>query len=135
MPDVRNCKRCGKLYNYIGGIPICLDCKKADEVDFKRVKEYLYDHPGASMIDVSNILEISMQRIKAYLKEGRLEIVGDDGNMILECESCGRSIRTGRFCEDCAAGLTNDMKDTMQKMKVDDSSKKPKGMRYLHKEK
>ena len=24
--DVRNCKQCSKLFNYIGGAPICPEC-------------------------------------------------------------------------------------------------------------
>jgi len=65
MPDIRNCKRCGRLFNYIGGRPICQDCKKQDEEEFKRVKEYLYEHPKASIIEVSNALDISVQKIRA----------------------------------------------------------------------
>jgi hypothetical protein len=40
MSNVRNCRRCGKLYNYIGGAPICSSCREKDEEDFKRVKVY-----------------------------------------------------------------------------------------------
>jgi len=68
-----------KTFNYIGGRPICQDCKKQDEEEFKRVKEYLYEHPKASIIEVSNALDISVQKIKSYLREGRLEIVGTEG--------------------------------------------------------
>ena len=28
MPDVRNCRKCGKIFNYIGGAPICPACRK-----------------------------------------------------------------------------------------------------------
>ncbi len=138
MPDVRNCRRCGKIYNHIGGSPICQECRQADEVDFKRVKEYLYENPGASIVQVSKELEISVLRIKGYLKEGRLEIVGDGGNMLLECESCGKSIKTGRFCNDCAKGLTSNIKSTVQEMAAKNTSngvadKRNQGMRYLNK--
>lgn len=111
MPDVRNCRKCGKIYNYIGGPPICPVCKQADEVDFQRVKEYLYEYPGATMTQVSTELDISIEKIKRFLKEGRLEITGEEGNLILECENCGKSINSGRFCEACerelAAGFRN----------------------------
>lgn len=137
MPDVRNCKRCGKIYNYIGGVPLCHDCKKQDEDDFKRVKNYLYDNPMASIVDVSRELEISVQRIKNYLKQGRLEIIGGDGNMILECELCGRSIRTGRFCEECTNALSKDIKSTADEIRSPTSqstgTRASGGMRYLHK--
>lgn len=139
MPDVRNCRRCGRLFNYIGGRPICHDCKKQDEKEFKRVKEYLYDHPKASIIDVSNALEISVQKIKSYLREGRLEIVGGEGNLVLECEKCGKSINTGRFCEQCSRELSEGFKSTADEMNKsvsgDIDKKKPagKGMKYLNK--
>lgn len=137
MPDIRNCRRCNKIFNYLGGLPICLDCKQEDEANFKRVKEYLYEHPGASLYDVSKELEISVQQIKTYLKEGRLEIVGEGGNMFLECEKCGKSIPTGRFCKDCTNEVTSDIKSVVGQMSNpggnESSEKKARGMRYLTK--
>lgn len=139
MPDVRNCRRCGKIYNYIGGTPICPVCRELDEANFKRVKEYLYKNPGATLSEVSTVLEISVERIRSYLKEGRLEIVGDEGNLVLECESCGKAIRTGRFCDECSRELARDMQSTASQMSSgisspNDASKRSVGMRYLNKE-
>ena len=86
MPDVRNCKRCGRIYNYLGGIPICPICKDEDEKDFQRVKKYLYENPKATMSEVASNLEISIEKIKRFLKKDwklleMMLIVG------LECES------------------------------------------------
>jgi len=116
-----------------------LDCKKQDEINFKRVKEYLYEHPGASLHEVSKELEISVQQIKMYLKEGRLEIVGENGNMFLECEKCGKSITTGRFCKECANEVTSDIKSVVSQMSSSAGSneaklKRERGMRYLTKD-
>jgi flagellar operon protein (TIGR03826 family) len=139
MPDVRNCKRCGHIFNYIGGMPICPTCKGMDEEDFKRVKAYLWDNPGATLSEVSSVLEISVEKIKAFLKEGRLEIIGDaEGNMILECEKCGKSIKSGRLCDECTKGLTNELRYTASQMSSEvsgaEKSKKAVGMRYLNKD-
>ncbi len=141
MPDVRNCRRCGRIYNYIGGIPICSTCKEQDEEDFKRVKQYLYDNPGASLTEVSTVLEISVEKIRIYLKDGRLEIINNEGNMILECESCGRAIKTGRFCDSCIQGLHKDLKQVASQMsssvsRTQNTEKKSSGvgMRYLNKD-
>jgi len=144
MPDVRNCRRCGKIFNYISGPPICSECKQEDEANFRKVKEYLYDHPKASLFEVSRELEISVKQIKAYLKEGRLEIVGEGGNMFLECERCGKAISTGRLCNQCSNEVTNDIKSTAKQMSAATSTststsedeiarKRANGMRYLHK--
>lgn len=135
MPDVRNCRRCGKVYNYIGGPPICPSCRDADEADFKRVKEYLYKNPGASLSQVSSELDVSVEKIRNYLKEGRLEIIGDDANLILECESCGKSIRTGRLCDSCAKELKKDFNTTAKQMgQSRTDTQKAIGMRYLNKD-
>lgn len=138
MPDILNCKRCGKIFSYIGGAYLCNNCKKQDEEDFKRVKDYLYDHPKASIYEVSKELDIGVERIKTYLRQGRLEIIGDDGNMILECELCGKSINTGRFCEKCASSLTRDIQSTVEEIKrprTGDTGTRSSGyMRYLHKD-
>lgn len=139
MPDVRNCRKCGKIFSYLGGPPICPACKQVDEEDFKRIKEYLYKNPGAGLNQVSVELEIGVEKIKRFLKEGRLEIVSEEGNMFLECENCGKSIKSGRFCDDCEKDLAANLKSTADQMKSDmdgmsDSARKAIGMRYLNKE-
>lgn len=139
MPDVRNCRKCGKIFNYIGGAPICPACREKDEEDFQRVKKYLYENPGASLTQVSTELEISVEMIKRFLREGRLEIANDEGNLVLECENCGRSIKTGRFCPDCERNLASGFKSAASQMKLDldsrsTSERKSLGMRYLNKE-
>jgi flagellar operon protein (TIGR03826 family) len=143
MSDVRNCKKCGKVFTYLGGLDrICGECKKKDEEDFKKVKEYLYDNPRASLTEVSDQLQVSVQKITKFLKDGRLEIVGDEANMVLQCESCGKSIRSGRYCDLCQNGLKKDLASTAQSMNemsaaaaASSESKKPgTGMKFLNKD-
>lgn len=139
MPDVRNCRKCGKIFNYLGGSPICPACKQLDEDDFKKIKEYLYDNPRAGLNQVSIELDISVEKIKRFLKDGRLEILSDDGNMILECESCGKSIKSGRYCSECERDLTMNLRNTANEMKgslegSSEQARKAIGMRYLNKE-
>jgi len=139
MPDVRNCRKCGKIFNYIGGAPICPQCKEKEEDDFKKVKEYLYQNPGASITQVSTELEISIELIKRFLRDGRLEITSDDGNLILECENCGKSIRSGRFCPDCERNLASGFRSAATQMKTEldikssAANEKSFAMRYLNK--
>lgn len=137
MPDVRNCRRCGRIYNYLGGPPICTDCKNADEEVFKKIKQYLYDYPGATLSQVAMDCDVSVEKIKMFLREGRLEIT-EGANIILECESCGKSIRTGRFCSECQNQLSNNIAETVTKKserrnETQESKHNGVGMRYLNK--
>lgn len=136
MAELRNCRKCGKLFNYMGGMPICITCKNEDETDFKRIKKYLYENPGASISQVSSDLDITVEKIKRFLREGRLEVVGDDGIPILHCEKCGEPIKTGRFCDECSKDMSKELSSVANEMKskmgyIGESSK----MRYLSRSK
>lgn len=135
MPDVRNCRRCGRVFNYIGGAPICMDCKNADEAVFKRIKEYLYDFPGATLSQVATDCDVTVEKIKMFLREGRLEIT-EGSNIILECEKCGKSIKTGRFCDECQHQLHSDISNTAKqsRQKEADFKQNAIGLRYLNKD-
>jgi flagellar operon protein (TIGR03826 family) len=117
MGDIRNCKECGRLFQYTGFSKVCPKCKEEDEKNFKKVKEYLYDHPRAILTEVSEALEVPEDKILRYLREGRLEIVGEQGSLILECERCGRAIRTGRFCEECAIEIEKEFNQSLTSQK------------------
>jgi flagellar operon protein (TIGR03826 family) len=108
--DVRNCKSCSKLFNYISGPPLCPTCLHTLDLKFEEVKEYIYDHPRAGMQEVSEEFEIPIAQIKQWIREERLAFA-EDSMIGLECESCGTIIRTGRYCKECkdrlAKGLGN----------------------------
>ena len=108
--DVRNCKGCGKLFNYLSGAPLCPNCVQALDVVFDGVKEYVYDHPGAGMQEVSDEMEVSVAQIKQWIREERLSFA--ENSMIgLDCEGCGTLIKTGRFCKQCKDKLSRGLGD------------------------
>ncbi|WMJ85756.1 flagellar protein [Anaerocolumna sp. MB42-C2] len=105
--DVRNCKNCGKLYNYISGQPpLCNACLKALDEKFSVVKEYIYNHPGAGIAEVSEANEVSTMQIQKWIREERLTF-SPDSPIGIECENCGTMIKTGRFCKACKDKLLN----------------------------
>lgn len=109
MAEIRNCPRCGKIFTYISR-PICNNCMDLEENEFKIVKEYIYDNPGASISEVAQATEVSVERIMRFLREERLEISSEHSNLMLECERCGRAIKSGRFCENCKVEMNKDFK-------------------------
>lgn len=109
--DVRNCSRCGKIYAY-DGFNICISCRRKEEEDFKKVKDYIYENPGANISEVSEETGIETRKIIEFLRQGRLEVL-DEHNMLLSCERCGVSIRTGRFCGKCTIEMEREFKQSI----------------------
>ena len=134
--NVRNCKSCGKLFNYITGAPVCPVCRQALEAKFQVVKQYIRDHKGVGIQEVSEACEVEPGQIRAWLREDRLEVT-EDSALMLNCESCGAPIRSGRFCDRCKASMTNSFNSilsankSVQKQEPAGNSKTNPKMRYL----
>lgn len=111
--NVRNCRKCGRLFNYALGPIICPACKEQLDGKFKEVKEYIQKHPGCGMNDVARDCEVETQQIQQWLREERLEFT-TDSMVQLSCESCGTQIRSGRYCDKCKANLANGFQRAIQ---------------------
>lgn len=109
--DIRNCKECGKIYKY-DGFNICINCRKKEEEYFTKVKDFIYDNPGATIQIVSEETGVPQSKILRYLREGRLELADED-NLILSCERCGKGIKSGRFCNMCKVELEREFKSSI----------------------
>lgn len=120
--DVRNCKDCGKLFNYIGGVPLCPTCVKKLDDKFVQVKEYIYDHPKAGVQEVSEENDVTPGQIRKWIREERLAFA-EDSPIGLACESCGALIKTGRFCKQCKDKMANNLGNLYQE-KVQEPQKR-----------
>ncbi len=104
--NVRNCRKCGKVFNYIVGPNICPACREDMEKVFQDVKKYIYDHPGATVPEVAEACDVESRQIYQWLREERLQFK-DANSISLPCESCGTPIAFGKYCEKCKRELTN----------------------------
>lgn len=103
--EVRSCRGCGKLYNYLGvSTPACPACMKAMEEKFQKCKEYIRQNPGASIQQVADDNEVTVKMIKQWVREERLTFA-EGSSVGIECESCGVNILTGRYCASCKGKL------------------------------
>ncbi|MGN1150598.1 MAG: flagellar protein [Lachnospiraceae bacterium] len=133
--NVRNCRKCGRLFNYVSGPPICMQCREALEAKFQEVKKYIQEHAHASIPEVSEACDVSTNQIQQWLRDERLELCEGSG-ITLQCEECGAPIVTGRYCEKCKANMANRLSDSIRKPEAPkpqpkkDSRDNPK-MRFL----
>ena len=108
--DVKNCKRCRRLFNYISGPYICPQCREELEKKFQEVKKYLFDNRGATIADVAENCEVEESQIRQWIREERLEF-SSGIDVGVTCETCGAPITSGRFCEKCKASMINGLKE------------------------
>ena len=112
--EVKNCKSCGRLFNYFSGERVCQGCKNKQEEKFAEVKEYIHKNPGVGMQEVAINTEVSFGQIKQWVRQERLEFT-KESLVGIECERCGVSIRTGRFCKSCKLNLATELKSAYSK--------------------
>lgn len=111
--NIRNCRKCGSLFNYLSGPPICPACREKLEEKFQEVKCYIQDNKGAGIHEVAEACSVEVSQIRQWLREERLELAADSA-LYLNCESCGTPIRSGRYCEKCTANMTRNLQDVLR---------------------
>jgi transposase-like protein len=126
---------CGRIFNYYNGPSICTSCKEKLEKKFQEVKAYIRENPGVGIAEVAETCDVDPGQIRQWLREERLELA-ESSPILMQCESCGAEIRSGRFCEKCknktASGLQSildaDKPKPQPKTKTDRDKEK---MRFL----
>lgn len=108
--EIVTCKNCGRLFNYMRGNKLCPVCMKKIEDKFIEVKKYVRENPNVDIQDLSETMEVSVRQINQWIREERL-VFSDDSPIGLPCESCGVTIKTGRFCQNCKSTLATDFRN------------------------
>ncbi|MFZ5351195.1 MAG: MerR family transcriptional regulator [Bacillota bacterium] len=98
---VRNCPLCGRVFEYSEVHTVCTSCWQKNENDFRIIKEYLYENPNKNIVEVAEATGFSIEKIRAYLREGRLIAVDNHSASVLSCQKCGAAIQTGNYCDSC----------------------------------
>lgn len=69
--------------------------------DYGKVRNYLEKHGNATVAGTSAATGVSQQSINQMLRDERFEI-STSSRTFLKCEGCGKPIRMGRYCAECA---------------------------------
>ena len=111
--NVRNCRKCGILFNYISVPSWCPACREQMEERFQEVKEYIRENPGVGIQQVSEACNVEPAQIKQWLREERLELT-EGSPLMMACETCGALIRCGKYCEKCKLTLANTFQSVLK---------------------
>jgi hypothetical protein len=122
--EVKVCKNCRRLFNYIYGPELCSDCARLvtdsssevpkvekknafkslfmeEEQKLDQVKDYVLNHPGATVVQIAEANEVSANQLLDWVREDRLEFSDDSEYAWFECATCGIKIKSGRYCFKC----------------------------------
>lgn len=95
------CTKCEGVLVYKGlGEYECENCGESDFDDYGKVRNYLDEHRGANIAEISDATGVSHKSIRDMIKEKRFEIIDNRGGY-LRCEICGANINSGRLCSKC----------------------------------
>ena len=117
MSNIRNCSKCGKMFNYIAGDVLCDSCKKEIEEKFQQVKKYIEENPGSGLKQISEECDVSTKQLKKWILEERLMFT-ENSPIQITCENCGARITTGRLCAKCKATVTNALSNTVKERQM-----------------
>lgn len=123
--DLRNCPKCGKLFAYNGSNKLCPVCRDTEEEKYQKVKDYLWDHPHATIEQVHEETGVERELIIKFVRDGRLISEGLDLDFMIDCERCGTPIVSGRFCAKCQKELISGF-NSKEEVEEDDGEKSKK---------
>lgn len=99
---LQNCRECDRIFSHPTN-KLCPQCIRDQNNQFNLVKDYLRKNPNSLLREVVQETEVSIERIKEFIKEGRLKIVPPD--YYHECQLCGTKITSGKICNKCQLEL------------------------------
>lgn len=121
--EVKVCKKCHRLFQYLRGIELCYDCRDMLEDKFQEVKEYIAERESISIKQISRECEVPVLQLKEWLMEDRLELAERISTEYF-CEKCGRSIYEGNFCSQCKRELLGGIRNFIRKEELNESENK-----------
>lgn len=128
--NVKTCRRCRRLFNYVVGDKICPSCRQQLEEDFQKVKKYVNSQPNAKIPDVARECNVTAEQIRQWLRDERLFLSSESPQ--LTCDNCGAPILSGKLCEACK---TNTIKALQSVSKKTEAPKKPEVKKNIPKDK
>lgn len=69
--ELSNCRSCGKLILTKSSL-FCEICNKAQKNDLQKIKEYLLEHPQATLMEIHEFTGVTLKAIKELIMEEKI---------------------------------------------------------------
>lgn len=139
--NLKTCDICKRIFDSITGSSTCPDCYSEKDGSFKAVRHYIRNNPNSNIFQVSEACNVELNQIRIWIREERIEYT-KESSLGIDCERCGKIIRTGRYCDACKVEVHKDLKSVYKEQPNMDSIKrddrrldifKEEKMRFLNK--
>lgn len=108
----KTCILCGQhFYTENEDQEYCPACENSAVRKEHEIIEYLREHPGISILEVSMYTKLSKQTLIRMAHEGRFKGIPLSKDFGYPCATCGKLINFGTYCPDCFSGLKKDAKN------------------------
>lgn len=115
---LRNCIQCGKVFLSKDREELCADCRASYYQLEELVKEFVKDHPGSNVNEVSEATTVSKKLIQKMMREGVFMDIPMGDNFMYACASCGKPIKTGTYCTSCLTRLRRETQQAAERMQI-----------------
>ena len=118
MKRPSNCSACDGVMVFEGlGRYRCEKCGVTEHDDYGKARNYIEQHPGANVAQISHATGVSTKSINNMVKDQRFEITASS-RTFLRCEICGANIRYGRTCSRCEAAYHKQYEEDVRKSNI-----------------
>ncbi|MCX8093537.1 MAG: MerR family transcriptional regulator [Candidatus Goldbacteria bacterium] len=104
---LKNCERCGRVFDSEGSEELCPECYLEDKKDLKKVKDYLNKNPLASVMEVCEKTGVPQAQILRFVRDGNLKLRTPLKKF--KCSLCGKPVIKGTICDECKGKIEKGM--------------------------
>ncbi|OOB80170.1 MAG: hypothetical protein BEN19_06325 [Epulopiscium sp. Nuni2H_MBin003] len=129
--EVKTCRECKKLFQYVSGKRVCPVCLKKHAQWLIDVKDYIREQPTCTINKIHEDIGVPIRIIEDFIRDGSLELSAGS-SISVKCTMCGSPITKGKVCDKCNASRLNDMTNAGKEMgakrkaELEAKSKEPK---------
>ena len=90
--SVVSCKGCGGIFAFLPR-DLCAGCIDRREESFQAVRDFLRDHPGASVIAACTKTGVEERLVAEFIREGRLRFADHSGSETVQEQLAKEALR------------------------------------------
>lgn len=112
--SIANCSRCHQVFKKLYDRKVCPDCIQEEEDAYRRVVDYLEEHPGVALRDLAAGAQTEEKTILRFIRDGRITMADElAGDMLVDCKRCGTRIGSGHYCQKCLNEVGSQLREPL----------------------